>query len=46
MSLEFLKGSTIDFTEDMMRAAFRITENPLATQGCSCGSSFAPKSLS
>lgn len=26
-----------------MRSAFRITDNPLSTQGCSCGSSFAPK---
>lgn len=28
-----------------MRSAFRITDNPLSTQGCSCGSSFAPKDL-
>ena len=28
-----------------MRSAFRITDNPLSTQGCSCGSSFAPKEL-
>jgi tetratricopeptide (TPR) repeat protein len=26
-----------------MRSAFRITDNPLSTQGCSCGVSFAPK---
>lgn len=43
MSLEFLKGATLDYTEDLMRSAFRITDNPLATGGCSCGASFAPK---
>jgi tetratricopeptide (TPR) repeat protein len=26
-----------------MRSAFRITDNPLSSQGCSCGTSFAPK---
>ncbi|KAI1712009.1 iron-sulfur cluster biosynthesis domain-containing protein [Ditylenchus destructor] len=36
-SLEFIKGSRLDFTTDLMRSAFRITDNPLSTQGCSCG---------
>jgi len=42
-SLELLRGSTVDFEEDMMRAAFVITENPLAQASCGCGSSFQAK---
>ena len=40
MSLEFLKGSEIDFVEDLIGSAFAI-KNPNATSACSCGSSFA-----
>lgn len=43
LSLEYMKGSTLDYTEDLMRAAFRIVKNPIATKSCSCGSSFAVK---
>uniref|UniRef100_A0A914C3C9 Iron-sulfur cluster assembly 2 homolog, mitochondrial n=1 Tax=Acrobeloides nanus TaxID=290746 RepID=A0A914C3C9_9BILA len=43
ISLELVQGSTIDYEEKMMRSAFRITDNPLATKGCSCGASFALK---
>ncbi|KAL3083448.1 hypothetical protein niasHS_011250 [Heterodera schachtii] len=43
LSLQFVRGSKLDFAEDLMRSAFRITDNPLATLGCSCGASFAPK---
>ena len=42
-SLELLRGATVDFEEDMMRAAFVITENPLAQASCGCGSSFQAK---
>uniref|UniRef100_A0A915DZE5 FeS cluster biogenesis domain-containing protein n=1 Tax=Ditylenchus dipsaci TaxID=166011 RepID=A0A915DZE5_9BILA len=35
LSLDFIKGSKLDFVQDLMRSAFRITENPLSTQGCS-----------
>lgn len=40
MSLEFLKGSEIDFTNELIGAAFKIN-NPNATNGCGCGTSFS-----
>ncbi len=40
MSLEYLKGSSIDFVDDLMGQAFKI-KNPQATASCGCGTSFA-----
>jgi iron-sulfur cluster assembly accessory protein len=40
MSLELVKGSAVDFVEDLSGAAFRVT-NPNAQSGCGCGSSFS-----
>ncbi|MDE0944363.1 MAG: iron-sulfur cluster insertion protein ErpA [Alphaproteobacteria bacterium] len=39
-SLQFLGGSSIDYVEDLMAAAFRI-DNPNASSACGCGTSFA-----
>ena len=39
MSLDLVAGSTVDFVESLGGAAFKV-ENPNATAGCGCGSSF------
>ena len=39
-SLAYLAGSQVDFVEDLVGAAFAIT-NPNASSSCSCGNSFA-----
>jgi len=40
VSLDLVAGSTVDFVESLGGAAFRV-ENPLASAGCGCGTSFA-----
>ncbi|KAI1895520.1 hypothetical protein AGOR_G00107100 [Albula goreensis] len=42
-SLEFVKGATLDFSEELIRSSFQILRNPQADHGCSCGSSFSVK---
>jgi iron-sulfur cluster assembly accessory protein len=39
VSLDLVAGSTVDFVESLGGAAFKV-ENPNATAGCGCGSSF------
>ena len=39
-SLDLVRGSAVDFVEDLNGAAFRVT-NPNAQSGCGCGSSFS-----
>lgn len=40
MSLDLVAGCTVDYVESLGGAAFRV-ENPQATAGCGCGSSFS-----
>ncbi len=40
VSLDLVAGSTLDFVEDLIGAAFQV-RNPNATASCGCGSSFA-----
>lgn len=39
ISLDLVEGSVVDFVESLGGAAFKV-ENPNATAGCGCGSSF------
>ena len=36
----FVSGSTLDFSDDLQKGGFQVT-NPNATSHCSCGQSFA-----
>jgi len=40
VSLPFLTGATIDFTEELIGARF-VIDNPNATASCGCGTSFS-----
>ena len=40
VTLDLVRGSAVDFVEDMGGSAFKVT-NPNAASGCGCGSSFS-----
>ena len=40
ISVDYMTGSVIDFSDELIGAAFKI-ENPNATAACGCGTSFS-----
>jgi iron-sulfur cluster assembly accessory protein len=40
VSLEMMRGSELDFVDDLMGQAFKV-KNPNATASCGCGTSFS-----
>jgi len=40
VSLEYMRGSEVDFTDDLIGQSFKI-KNPLAKSSCGCGTSFS-----
>lgn len=39
VSLDYMRGSQLDFVDDLIGAAFKV-KNPLAVAACGCGTSF------
>ena len=44
-SIEFVRGATVDFEEEMISSAFVVSHNPNSESACGCGSSFALKNF-
>ncbi|XP_018085824.1 iron-sulfur cluster assembly 2 homolog, mitochondrial isoform X2 [Xenopus laevis] len=42
-SLQLVTGSTVEYSEELIRSSFQLIKNPQAAQGCSCGASFSIK---
>ncbi len=42
MSINYLRGSEVDFVEDLSGSQF-VIKNPNAASSCGCGQSFTPK---
>lgn len=44
-SMEYLRGATLDYVQEMIKSAFEINNNPQSESACGCGSSFALKNF-
>ncbi len=42
-SMEFVRGATLDFVEEMISSSFQVVNNPQSESSCGCGTSFSPK---
>ena len=45
VSFDLVRGATVDFEQELIKAGFEVVDNPNAEAGCGCGSSFAAKSF-
>ena len=43
VSFGFLRGATVDYSEELIRAAFLVRDNPNTEAACGCGTSFSVK---
>lgn len=43
VTVEKMRGSTVDYLQDLQGEMFAVVHNPLASAACGCGSSFSPK---
>jgi iron-sulfur cluster assembly 2 len=44
-SYDLIKGSTIDYVQEMIKSNFSVLSNPQSESACGCGSSFALKNF-
>jgi iron-sulfur cluster assembly accessory protein len=45
ISLDLIRGATIDYEQELIRNAFAVVNNPQSESACGCGSSFAVKAF-
>ena len=43
ISLDYIKGSRVDFVDELIRNSFVVLDNPNSESSCGCKSSFALK---